>query len=352
VLPDPTVMGFNHDAYPVSRSLFDPATTAWALLAWTALGLWLLAGLGRASPLRLALAWFLVAHLLTSSPWPLEMVFEHRNYAAALVLPLLLAPLLARWPPRAAIAVLLLALAWQSVATLARSWQWGDPVRLAVAEALRAPESSRANFQLGVELLRQSGGNPASPLWRDAMTRFERAAALPEAPPSADQALLVTAARAGMPIEERWWAALEHKARHARPGPEYASAFVALAQCRYQDICPLELSRVVGVLSIVAHRTRHPDVLLAYAMLAWRSLGDTALALRLAEDAVAGDPGNPNRQYMLGQFQVLAGDLAGASASADRMRALDGLGRFRSREADLRRLIDAAAGTPASAPAR
>lgn len=345
LLPDPGAMGLYHDAYPVSRGLLAPPSTLAALLGWLAVALWLLWPRGpQPSLARLGVAWFLAGHLLTSSFLPLELVFEHRNYFAALGVLLLLAVALARLAERssvrAALAVFGLFLLWQGAATAIRASDWGHPIRFAVAEAARNADSPRAQYELGLVLLRASDLNPASPLYGQAMAAFERAAGLPEASPLPEQGLLIAATRAGQTTDPAWWDSIQHKALHASTGPQYVRAFVTLASCATQSDCPLPPERLAPLLATAASRTGHPDLLLAYANYALSVLGDGGLALRLAEDAVAADPGNPNRHYMLGQYRAVLGDLKGARASADRMRQLDPLGRQRSREQALRRLIE------------
>lgn len=72
--------GLIHDDFPVSKSLFDPVTTLYAILGHTFL---LIAGWvsRRKAPLvAIGVLFFYVGHLLESSVFPLEMYFEHRNY--------------------------------------------------------------------------------------------------------------------------------------------------------------------------------------------------------------------------------------------------------------------------------
>jgi hypothetical protein len=83
VLPNGPHLGIYHDDYAVSHGLFDPATTALAILAW--LGLIGVAWrLRRPIPgLAFGLGIFLVGHALESTVFPLLIYFEHRNYLPA-----------------------------------------------------------------------------------------------------------------------------------------------------------------------------------------------------------------------------------------------------------------------------
>lgn len=345
VLPDPGSMGLYHDTYPVSRALFQPPMTVVALASWLGVLLWLLwPGARRPSLPRLGVAWFLSGHLLTSSALPLELVFEHRNYFASigtlLVLLAALGQLASRLGPRFALSLAVLLLGFQAFVTTIRASEWGDPLRFALSESARNADSPRAQYELGSVLLRLSGLDAASPLYARSMAVFEHAAALPGASPLPEQALLIAAARAGQPLSESWWTSLERKALAARTDPQYVAAFVTLLNCATEGACPIAAERLLPVVGTAVTRSRDPDLLLAYAHYVLSVLRDVPLALRLAEDAVAADPRNPNRHYMLGQYRAAVGDLEGARASVERMRELDRLGRHRTRELALRQMIE------------
>jgi hypothetical protein len=68
-----------HDAYPVSRSLLEPATLV-AAVSWLLLILGALIWRRRHPVAAFAVLWFVAGHLLESTTLPLELYFEHRNY--------------------------------------------------------------------------------------------------------------------------------------------------------------------------------------------------------------------------------------------------------------------------------
>jgi hypothetical protein len=94
LLPTPDRMYFYYDDVVASSSLFAPMSTFYSAMLLFALlvsAVWL----RRRLPLySLGIAWFFAAHLLTSSPINLELVFEHRNYFALLGIILAAAALL------------------------------------------------------------------------------------------------------------------------------------------------------------------------------------------------------------------------------------------------------------------
>ncbi len=154
--------GLYADDYPLSRSLFDPPSTA---LAVALLAAWLAAAwrLRRRAPLfAFASLFYLAGHLLESTVIPLELYFEHRNYLPALFLFLPPAAGLWRLADRRPVArwlgpALLLLLA---AATLQQSRLWSDEQRLLLDWALRNPESVRAQRTAALRL--EKDGHPAA----------------------------------------------------------------------------------------------------------------------------------------------------------------------------------------------
>ena len=153
--------------FPISRSLFDPVTTAWAwagLLAITALAI---AGLRRATWVAFGWLFFGLALSVESSFILLEIAFEHRLYLpTTLFIPALVAPVyLLVHTPRAAralqLGVLLVAgvLAWQ---TIERNSEWADFGGFWVHDLERGASPDRVTINGAVRYLRE--GRPAQAL--------------------------------------------------------------------------------------------------------------------------------------------------------------------------------------------
>jgi tetratricopeptide (TPR) repeat protein len=161
LLPDPTVLGFYHDDFALSTGLTTPWTTLPAVLGWSLL---LPAALlaGRRYPVAsFALLFYLAAHAMESTIFPLELVFEHRNYLAALGPVFALAWLLsgqavpsARKALAAAAVTLLLALA---AVTHLRALDWSSEQRLILTEVSHHPGSARAQFRTAQMLMDELG---------------------------------------------------------------------------------------------------------------------------------------------------------------------------------------------------
>jgi tetratricopeptide (TPR) repeat protein len=86
MLPRAYTAGLFNDAYPLSTSLWQPATTLPCILVLLGLALGAVALRKRHPALALAVLFFLAAHLMESSVIALELYYEHRNYIPAMLL--------------------------------------------------------------------------------------------------------------------------------------------------------------------------------------------------------------------------------------------------------------------------
>jgi len=307
LFPAPNFFSFYRDDYPISVGLFQPWSTLPALvilIAATALA-WRVRA--RRPLVTLGWGWFLAAHVLTATVIPLELVFEHRNYFASIGLLLAACDLLLprtsedRFAfPRIAIAMAIVALA--SVSLALRSLTWGNPVKFAVTEAARHPQSPRATYELGRTFVVLSGYRKDSPNLARAIDALEVAARAPRASTLPEVGLIMTASRAGLPLKQEWWESLVHKLIQHAPTPEDSSALAALTECQRSGRCVLADEQMLQVyLAASAHEPADPSVLYSYAIFALNRLEDTELALRLARDAAKSrDP-----QYQLNLVNFL-----------------------------------------------
>lgn len=151
LVPDIRSMSVFQDGFPVSRSLFSPPETIFAVIGvTTSVALVLMLGYRRQfSVVVFGVAFFFSGHLLESTIFPLEMVFDHRNYLASVGMLLVMAALLLRVGEmpglrslRFALPVLLIATF--AALTLARASIWSTPGSLLLYSVTHKPDSSRA----------------------------------------------------------------------------------------------------------------------------------------------------------------------------------------------------------------
>lgn len=156
--PNINGMGFQHDDIALSRSWLEPISTLWSGISWL-VALTLALSLRRRLPLLLfALLFFLVGHFMESGLWPLEMVYEHRNYLPSVAVYIFLsAGLIALIRLLPAVKPALMVFGLLSVCStllFLRVYTWSDAVRLAAVNVNNHPDSSRSHFFLAESLLK------------------------------------------------------------------------------------------------------------------------------------------------------------------------------------------------------
>ena len=153
-IPDISQLGLFHDDIVTSSSLLSPPTTLIAIAGWIGLAATALVMNKRWPVFAFAVLFFLAAHALESTIFPLEMVFEHRNYLASIGPLFLLAYLVTVGATRTGFpgAIRLLAIALLIVygaATFVRVQNWTSHETFVLASAENHPNSARAQFMAG-----------------------------------------------------------------------------------------------------------------------------------------------------------------------------------------------------------
>ncbi len=318
ILPTPHALSFYHDDIRISTGLLQPWTTLAALLgiaALIALALWLRR---RAPLLALGIVLFLGAKLMTGTVIPLELVYEQRNYFASFGVLLAIVPLLAA--PRAALplargALLGVLFAWWTVLTAQTAWAWGSPLRLAQQLALRAPDSPRAQYELGRTYVILSGYDPDSPFTPLAYPPLERAMNLPDSSILPEQALIFFNARLHRPIRQEWWDRMIARLKDRTPGVQEESSLQALTTCARQGLCKLPRHEMVAAFeAALGHHHQSARIAEVYGDYTLNVLRDTPAALALFERAVAIDPGEPIYRVTLVRLLAVTGHVQQARA--------------------------------------
>lgn len=273
MIPAPGRMYFYYDDVVASASLFSPMTTLYG-------GLFLLAWLASAVVLRqrlplysLGVAWFFAAHLLTSSPINLELIFEHRNYFALLgVVLCVVALVMAFWrgmDPKMLAVVSVVVVAGLGGLTLLRSATWGDGFLLATELQQQNPRSPRAASDLAEKYMLMSGMDPESPFYDFAQREFVRGADLPGASPLPETGLLLMAAASGKPGSAQVWSSLQEK-MHSNPVGAQENAALDSLLVQYMDDLPIDAVQLdLAIATLFARKSPAPT--------AWAAYGDFLL---------------------------------------------------------------------------
>lgn len=153
-IPDVSQLGLFHDDIVTSTSWRSPPTTLVAIAGWIGLTATALLMKKRWPVFAFAVLFFLAAHALESTIFPLEMVFEHRNYLASVGPLFLLAYLVTvgatktRFPGAIRLLAIALLMAY-GAATFARVQNWTSHETFVLNSAQNHPGSARAQFMAG-----------------------------------------------------------------------------------------------------------------------------------------------------------------------------------------------------------
>ncbi len=348
LLPLPQALSFYHDDFVISRGLLSPWTTLASLLFLVLLAA-LLPWLARRSPVTaLGIALFLGAHLLTGTVLPLELIFEHRNYFASFGLLLALVPWLSRpaLPFMSARRIILgVLLLWWIGLTAWTAHAWGEPLRLARELAVRAPDSPRAQFGYGRELLTRSGYDLQSPLLAQAFSVLDQAGAMPGSSILPEETLILTYSLMQKTAETRWWDRLIAKLAAKAPSSEDVDALAALVGCARDRRCRLPHASMQAALDAAeSHPRRNAKLLTIRGDWAWSVLGDRTTGERYASAAVDAQPNDADARITLIRMNIVIGNLAKAQQQLDALR--ERFGQLKNQQMELQQLIDARTPSP------
>jgi hypothetical protein len=348
LLPWPDALSFYHDDYVVSTGWLTPWTTLASAVVIAALLALMVHQRRRRPTLALGLALFFAGQSLTATILPLELIYEHRNYFASFGLLLALIPWLltatgtgrARTIRHAVLAALLLLWGTQ---TLSSAYAWGDPLSLARLLAARAPDSPRAQYELGRTYIIYSRYDPLSPYTRLAYAPLERAAGLRDSSILPQQALIFMNSRMGLPLKDAWWDSMIAKLKAKPLGVQDDSSLAALTDCARDGRCNLPRGRMIAAFeAALTHPRPSARVLATYSDYAWSVLGDRPLGQRMIERAVAAAPNEPAYRITLGRMLLSSGRPDEAARQVDKLRAINVGGRLDKDIHALQQRIDSA----------
>ncbi len=331
LLPNLNSLTFYHDDLAISHGLFDPPTTLLSILALLALlgiALW---QRGARPLFCLGILWFFAGHSMTATVIPLELVFEHRNYFPSMGLLLAAASLLALEPglrlPAAKALIATGFVVFFAFTTFLRAEEWSNPLRLAYSEALKRPDSPRAQYELARTLIFAAGNNEKSPLIDESIKILERDAYRPDSGIGPLQALIFVNGRAHRNIDPRWWQAIIEKLHDRAPSQSDIGAISQLFHCQLHGECPMQKQELLDVFTTALTKSQGNVYLMsAYADFALMELGDAALSERMFRDVVAAKPQVPVYRANLVRFLIATRQFDAANAAISGLTSLNHLG--------------------------
>ena len=142
LFPMPSLMGFFHDDFVISRSFLDPVTTPFAIALVLVAVMKSLYWVKRGEIFAFGVAFFFISHTLESTALPLEIAFEHRNYTGLWGITLALVLFMTQHLKKGIVGVVSIAVVIFCV-NIYRVSIWGDPNRMYPHMFAAHPKSSR-----------------------------------------------------------------------------------------------------------------------------------------------------------------------------------------------------------------
>ena len=249
LLPRPAALGIFHDDFPISTSLLNPWTTLPALLGWL-LAIGLAIRFHRRQPLlAFGILFFLTAHALESSIFPLQIMHEHRNYLAGFgILFGGIATLILTDSPHPALQsrnrFLLVGIffIFFGAITLGRALQWQDLTQLILSQVHHHPECPSSNYEAGrlyIALREQTQDWLQKDQFNtEAVQHFAKTAALEPYATAPLAIILANAGNANATDSAMIQEALD-RLRHQHPVDPAVNNLLTLSRCERQRECSL-----------------------------------------------------------------------------------------------------------------
>jgi hypothetical protein len=333
IAPNPMVLSLYHDEIEISTGLLSPWTTLGSMLLLAALVAVAVLLRNRRPLVSIGIGWFFAAQLLTATIIPLELVYEQRMYFGSIGVLLALGALVLglrwriAWPLLRGFLVAV-TLLWFAIATNLRAREWSNPLQLAVIEANRHPNSPRAVYEAGRQLLIASNYKDG-PVLTASWKYLRQAAAIPGSSALADQAMIMIADHERRGDDSAFWNSMTRKLRSQPTRQEDISALISLTSCYGSGTCRFDVSNLQTAYEAALSRP-HPIARLeaAYADFQRDIRHNDALATEYLARAVAHNPGESAYRVDLAALYARHGHTEKALEQIDALRRMNLAGRL------------------------
>lgn len=338
-LPYPGWMGVYHDDISISSGLVTPLTTLPSLIIMGGLVISAWCFRKKSPAAAFGISWFLIGQSMESTIFPLELAFDHRNYlpmaglilgVACTVTPWLMKRLRARAAVGVAISVLLL------LAGITSSWayEWGSPLRLAKYSVEKHPDSARALYELGRQIIFAGTAVGRRTQSEDqAVPYFERATRVSTTDIYAASSLLLIKARGGAEVPQASITDLAWRVRHMRQPAINPFLVVMTAAIRGElKISSRQMQQLVdsALGNPALNKSMRAMVLNNYGHYMFQIVHDDQAAVSLTLSAAAQDPTNPLFEINLTRLAIALGNLPQAETHLARATQLNRAGLYDS----------------------
>jgi tetratricopeptide (TPR) repeat protein len=351
LVPLPGSLGFFHDDVAVSRGLTAPWSTTLAIAGHGALLTGAVLARRRAPLLTLAVLFFYAGHVMESTLFPLELVYEHRNYLpmvpvvlAAVYYLYRLACAVGRYRPVVYTAMFVLVLALGYI-TAVRAGEWSTLGRFAALQLRHHPQSPRANYMVGWLFYTRMVSDPRyrESHFENARRYFSRATLADKHYAGGLFGLVIAYQTVGQPLPTGIIAMLGQRLATTPFTSNDANWLRQLVMCQAKGPCRLPSDMVLSLMKAALANPTNAAVNKAYVLniesryLA--ALGEYPGAIRLVDQAAALVPRDLDYRLDAVDLLITAGRYDQARRALDEIRRLDTLGAYASGIADQARRL-------------
>ncbi|MGA9422012.1 MAG: hypothetical protein WBW61_06585 [Rhodanobacteraceae bacterium] len=321
-VPVPSWMGIFHDDIAKSTGVLSPVTTLLAVLFLIALVIAAWMSRRRAPAFAFGVAWFLIGHSMESTILPLELVFEHRNYLPMAGLMIGVVCTIGPWlrghvDGRRASLVAGACVAVLCALTAVRANTWGSALRLAMAQARDHPDSSRAQYEAGRQIIFTGRAhNQRDQAEREAIPYFERGKALDPTDLYAASSLILIHGRQNHQVDPAAIMDLAHRVKTIRLAQ--VNPFLVILTAATDGSIPLDANQMKLLVTSSLDNARllptmRAMILNDYGHYQFQIEHDNQSAVGLTLAAAAQDPQNPLFQINLTKLALAIGEPAKAA---------------------------------------
>lgn len=322
LMPTTGSLGLYQDDIVLSRGLFSPPATLYALLALAGLFTGALALLKRQPLISLGILWFFSAHALESTVISLEIAHEHRNYLADFGVILALGSAIAVIPMRklgsvVRLATPLLFVCMFAYTTWLRADQWSDNVKFAIFEAMHHPQSFRAVYAAG-RIHARLALNGREESVDESFRYLEQARGIGESEIMPAMVMIKVAYLLDRPVRQEWFTEMLDRLQRYPVTPNTLSSLHELAGCMKQHcIFPHEIMEQMFRLTLdnpslanSGHLRAEAVTIYGYYMINIRE--DAGKGLQLFHKAVEYEPEDAQRWKNLINLLMVMNDFDAA----------------------------------------
>ena len=325
--------GLHHDDYELSRALLEPMSTNIAVAGLFIALMIFVFSIRRYPMVAFGIGWYLLAHSLESSVFPLELVHEHRNYlpVAGVIFAVTygISRILSRHHVPAAFRVSLpvCILSILIGVTALRAGDWSDPVTHAYIEAERHPKSFRAVYDLARMQFGQFQLTNNNEDYDKAIATLKAAAKLDKSATLPIAALIKLEFAHGDGPDPYWITELERRYRHELFHVSKTSDLHQMVVCRAKNTCKIPLSAVIDFFYAAMANPTVADYSRAQIMVDLAALyinedNDTRPAMNLVDDAVKLFPDEFRFRNVRAQVYLRAGRFDEVESEIRHMRSV------------------------------